>query len=388
MGPLKQDEWCFAEGVVEHVGQVIGIVVARTLEDARLASQLVEVTYGPPPAGVTPCYTIADAIKCGSLWDDKLGFDSRHDVESGPPVEQALAQPGLTVVSGEFCIGGQEHFYLEPQASIVQPSDDGGLHVVSSSQDPFTVQKYCAKVTGLPLHKVVSKVKRIGGGFGGKETRAAFACACAAVAAYTLQRPVSLTLRRDVDMGVTGGRHPFYAKYTAAAKLDPSTNQPRLAALDVQLYSNGGAMLDVSSAVMDRALTHIDNCYKWPSFRARGVVCKTHTPPNTAFRGFGAPQGMLTCEHILEHLASAMLLPSDALRVANLYQPEDEVPFGETLPADEWRVPRAMAELRRSADVDARRSNIEAFNKANRWRKRGLAFVPTKNTESPSGRAS
>ena len=113
-------------------------------------------------------------------------------------------------------------------------------------------------------------------------------------------------------MGTSGGRHPFYATYTAAARLDAG-GVPRLAALDVQLYSNGGAMLDVSTPVMERALTHVDNCYKWPSFRCQGVVCKTHTPPNTAFRGFGAPQGMLVCEHIIEHLARATGSPSHAL---------------------------------------------------------------------------
>ena len=151
-----------------------------------------------------------------------------------------------------------------------------------------------------------------------------------------------------------------------------------LAGLDVQLYSNGGAFLDLSGPIMDRALLHIDNVYKWPSFRARGVVCKTHTPPNTAFRGFGGPQGMLICEAIVEHLAAACGVPADALREHNMYKDGDVVPFGQTLAAGEWRVPRAWAEVSASADVAARRAAVAAFNGAHRWRKRGLAMVPTK----------
>lgn len=129
---------------------------------------------------------------------------------------------------------------------------------------------------------------------------------------------------------------------------------------------------------MDRSLTHLDNCYLWPSYRARGVVCRTHMPSNTAFRGFGSPQAMLVCEHILEHLASAMGVSADRLRAANLYAVGDEMPFGQALAEDEWRVPRAMATLRKDADVDARAAAVAGFNAQNRWRKRGLAFVPTK----------
>lgn len=139
-----------------------------------------------------------------------------------------------------------------------------------------------ARVCGLPANRVVCRVKRMGGGFGGKETRNVFASCAAAVAAHLSGRSVHLALHRDVDMSTSGGRHPFYAKYKAAATpAGADGSPPKLAALDVQLYSNGGAMLDLSGPVLDRALLHVDNVYAWPSLRARGVVCKTHTPPNT-----------------------------------------------------------------------------------------------------------
>ena len=218
----------------------------------------------------------------------------------------------------------------------------------------------------------------MGGGFGGKETRSVFASCAVAVAAHLLKKPVRLSLRRDVDMGTSGGRHPFVAKYTAAAKIDETTGKPMLAALDVQLYSNGGAMLDLSGPVMDRALLHIDNCYKWPSFRAHGVVCKTHTPPNTAFRGFGGPQGMIVTEHIMYHLAMEMKVSVDDLRDANLYPAGALTPFGQVLEDSEWRIPKAMNELKVDADIENRKQAIETFNAENKWRKRGIALMPTK----------
>ena len=377
IGPIMKDELCFAESSVEHVGQVIGIVIADSAEEARVAAAKVHVGYGPPSAGVTPCYTIADAIEHKSFFD-KAPFGTDHDLEHGQSVEAALAEPGLVTVTGEFKLGGQEHFYLEANTTLAMPTDEGGLSILASTQAVDKTQKMASRVTGVPCHKIVAKTKRMGGGFGGKETRSVFVTCAAAVAAHVLRKPVRLSLRRDVDMGTSGGRHPFIAQYTAAARPGANGGPPTLAALDVQLYSNGGAMLDLSGPVMDRALLHVDNCYKWPAFRARGVVCKTHTPPNTAFRGFGGPQGMLITEHIMEHLAAATGAPAAALREHNMYKPRDEVPYGQIVEEDEWRVPRAWRELRADATYDARKAEVDAFNAANRWRKRGLALIPTK----------
>mmetsp|Transcript_23214 Transcript_23214/g.63722 ORF Transcript_23214/g.63722 Transcript_23214/m.63722 type:complete len:627 (-) Transcript_23214:691-2571(-) len=274
-------------------------------------------------------------------------------------------------------MGGQEHFYLEPGSTLVVPTDDGGVSITSSTQAVDKTQKLAARVLSLPAAKVVSRCRRMGGGFGGKETRTAFAAVAVAVAAHKLNVPVRLTLRRDVDMGTTGGRHPFIAKYIAAARPD-SGYGPKLAAMKVQLYSNGGATLDLSGPVMDRALLHVDGCYKWPSFYARGVVCRTHTPPNTAFRGFGGPQGQLVVEAVMEHLASSLGCSVDLLRRSNWYKEGEELTFGTVLEEGEWRIPRAFDELAVDADITERQKQVDDFNRAHRWRKRGLALLPTK----------
>ena len=322
-----------------------------------------------------------------SYWDDKLGFDSRHDVTSGPPVETALSEPGITKVEGEFFSGGQEHFYLEPQTSLVQPSDDGGLSVLSSSQDPFTIQKYCAKVCGLPLNKVVSKVRRIGGGFGGKETRAAFAAACAAAAAHTLQRPVSLTMRRDVDMGDIGGAPPVHTrKYTAAAKRDPANGEPADARARSTCSSTPTAARCSTCRVRcdgPRPDCTSTTATSGPRFRARGVVCKTHTPPNTAFRGFGAPQGMLITEHIhrAPRRAPPARLVGHARRDAQPVQaPATRCPTARSCPRTSGACRGRWRELRAdAADVTRATGRRRRLQRApTSWRKRGLALVPTK----------
>ena len=207
IGPVMKDELCFAEDHVLHVGQVIGVVVAASAEEARKAAAKVQVGYGPPPAGVTPCYTIADAIEHKSFFDEGP-FSTDHDLEHGTSVDAALAKPGLLVAKGEFKLGGQEHFYLEANTTLAIPTDDGGLHMYASTQAVDKTQKLTSRVTGIPCHKVLSKMKRMGGGFGGKETRSVFVSCVAAVAAHVLRKPIRISLRRDVDMGTSGGRHP------------------------------------------------------------------------------------------------------------------------------------------------------------------------------------
>ena len=240
---------------------------------------------------------------------------------------------------------------------------------------------------GRPNNRVVARVKRMGGGFGGKETRSVFAACACAVASQKLNAPVRLSLRRDVDMCTSGARHPFVAKYTAAARPSADGGAPKLAVLDVQLYSNGGAFLDLSGPVMDRALLHVDNVYHWPSFRARGVVCKTHTPPNTAFRGFGGPQGMLVTEAIMgaprdraaASTATCCARPTSTPTARRCRSGRSSTGRSGTAGrAASARVPRAWAELTAEAEVAKRRAEVDAFNKEHKWRKRGLARLPTK----------
>jgi len=371
IGPIIKDEEVFAEKRVLHVGQTIGIVLADTTEQARMAAELVQVEY---EAEAEPTIvTIMDAIEAKSFFDM-----TNHGLQSGPDVEKVLNQDGLVVVQGEVKMGGQDHFYLECQTTLAIPTDDG-LHLIASTQATDKTQKMAARVCGLPANRVVCRVKRMGGGFGGKETRNVFASCAAAVAAHLSGRAVHLPLHRDVDMSTSGGRHPFYAKYMAAATpAGADGTPPKLAALDVQMFSNGGAMLDLSGPVLDRALLHVDNVYVWPSFRARGIVCKTHTPPNTAFRGFGGPQGMMITEEVMDHLAAVTGVDGNALRLANMYPDGYKTPFGQVLEKSEWRVPRAWLELSADAKVAEREAAVEAFNREHKWRKRGMAMLPTK----------
>ena len=285
----------------------------------------------------------------------------------------------LVTVSGMFRSGGQEHFYLETNATLVVPSESAtNLTIYSSTQAPTKTQGYCASATNTPASKVVVRMKRMGGGFGGKETRSAFSACAAAVAAKISNRPVRLTLGRDVDMSITGGRHAFATTYRAAAWID-SNGIARLEALDVQLYNNGGSAFDLSGPVLCRALFHVDGCYEWPHFRAVGRVCKTAQPPHTAFRGFGGPQGIAACEHVMLHLALACDVPVDTLRRSNMYKAEQSTPFGTILGNElKWNVPKMWDNLQAELDINARRQAIDAFNSGNKWKKRGLAFVPTK----------
>mmetsp|Transcript_6137 Transcript_6137/g.15100 ORF Transcript_6137/g.15100 Transcript_6137/m.15100 type:complete len:571 (-) Transcript_6137:527-2239(-) len=215
-------------------------------------------------------------------------------------------------------------------------------------------------------------MKRMGGGFGGKETRSVFVGVTAALAAQVLNRPVKICLDRDVDMAITGQRHPFIFRYRAGA--DPATG--KLAFLDAKVMSDAGCSLDLSGPILDRALFHIDNSYKWPVLRVQGRACKTNLPSNTAFRGFGGPQALLASETIIDHLASTLGVAPTEFRRQNLYSEGDSTHFGQ--PLVNWNVPRCFDEVSESADLATRSAAVADFNSKNRYRKRGLSVVPTK----------
>lgn len=380
LGPIFHDEEVFATNEIRHFGMVIGIVVAESLEIAQTASRAVIVTYDETKV-VKPIITMDEAIAAGSFYES-----SRHTLQSYKNVdrllENAYSSQSEIVVEGTMYVGGQEHFYLETNASLVIPLEGNeGLQVFSSTQALDKTQTFCASATGLPMHKVVAKTKRMGGGFGGKETRTVFSCAAAAVAAKITQRPVKITLDRNVDMSITGSRHSFLAKYRASVTLPSKENSisiPRLGAFDVQLYNNGGASFDLSGPVMDRALFHVDGTYRWEAFRARGVVCKTNQPPHTAFRGFGGPQGIVICEHVINHLAQASGLPKERLRRTNMYHDGDYTPFGLQIVPKTWNVPNAWDQILGKTKFEKRKEMVEAFNAKNRFKKRGISVNPTK----------
>jgi xanthine dehydrogenase/oxidase len=245
------------------------------------------------------------------------------------------------------------------------------MDITSSTQNPSEVQQVVAEVLGLPANRVVCRVKRMGGGFGGKETRSAVLAAPAAVASYRLQRPVRCMLDRDEDMMSTGIRHPFLAKYKVGFD---STG--RLTALDVQLFSNGGNTMDLSRGIMERAVFHIDNAYRIENLRCHGIVCRTNLPSNTAFRGFGGPQGMAVVENVMVDVASYLGLDPTAVRSLNLYREGDSTHYNQRL--DYCTLDRCWNECQALAALKDRRKEIESFNRLHRFKKRGLAIIPTK----------
>lgn len=375
IGPIMHDEECFVAVGSEApcCGALIGLVVAETEAVARRAARAVEVTYEER----TPVLTIEDAIAAGWYLDNT--GDKPHTLNVGDTegviaaVERGEGPEGARVVHGEIKIGGQEHFYLEPMSCVVSPGEGGEMVVLQSTQCPNKTQVMVSGVLGVAANRVVCKTKRLGGGFGGKETRAAFLSAAAAVPAQKLGRAVRLVLDRDLDMKMTGTRHPFLGRYAVAFQPDGA-----LLAADVQLYSNGGYSCDLSIPIIDRAAFHSDNCYAVPNFRVRARACRTNLPTNTAFRGFGGPQGMIVAETWVAHVAAAVGLEPEVVRQRNFYKAGEVTPFGQELVEGEWRVPAIWEALRVKADYDTRAKAIDAFNTGSRWLKRGLAMVPTR----------
>ncbi|XP_071706054.1 xanthine dehydrogenase 1-like [Rutidosis leptorrhynchoides] len=362
-GPVVEDEEVFASEIVTCVGQVIGVVVADTHENAKLAARKVNIEYEVLPA----ILSIKDAIKAKSFHPNTHRVLSKGDVELCFQSDECHK-----IIEGEVHIGGQEHFYLEPNSTFVWTMDGGNeVHMISSTQAPQKHQKYVAHVLGLPMSKVVCKVKRIGGGFGGKETRSAFFAAVAAVPAYLLDRPVKLTFDRDVDMMISGQRHSFLGKYKVGF-----TNEGKVLALDLEIYNNAGNSLDLSLAVLERAMFHSDNVYEIPHVRVNGNVCFTNYPSNTAFRGFGGPQGMLITENWIQRIAMEVKKSPEEIREMNFMSEGSILHFGQQV--QDCTLHRLWDELKKSCNFLKVRSEVEEFNLKNRWKKRGVAMIPTK----------
>ncbi|CAH2076757.1 unnamed protein product [Thlaspi arvense] len=363
IGPVVADEELFATDVVTCVGQVIGVVVADTHENAKAAVAKVDVRYEELPA----ILSIKEAVSAKSFHPNTEKRLKKGDVE-------LCFQSGQCdrIIEGEVQMGGQEHFYLEPNGSLVWTIDGGNeVHMISSTQAPQKHQKYVSHVLGLPMSKVVCKTKRIGGGFGGKETRSAFIAAAAAVPSYLLNRPVKLILDRDVDMMITGHRHSFLGKYKVGF-----TNEGKILALDLEIYNNGGNSLDLSLAILERAMFHSDNVYEIPNVRIIGNVCFTNFPSNTAFRGFGGPQGMLITENWIQRIAAELDKSPEEIKEMNFQVEGSITHYSQSL--GHCTLHQLWNELKVSCNFLKARREADEFNSNNRWKKRGVAMVPTK----------
>jgi len=357
---MKLDEPLLATSEVLYHSHLVAVVVGETAEACRAAAEKVVVEYEPLP----PVLTLRQAIAEKSFHNEP-NYIRRGDGE------RALAAAPLTL-EGEFELGGQEHFYLEPQAASAERGEDGSMFVLSSSQHPSEVQQVISHVLHLPANKVVVQVPRMGGGFGGKETQAATPAAIAALAAYQTGRRVRVRFNRDQDMAITGHRHPFLARFKVGFGPDGF-----LLAARIHLTSNGGWSMDLSQPVTDRALFHLDNAYYIPAVEFSGQVAKTNLSSNTAFRGFGGPQGMLVIEEIIDRIARRLGLRPEQVRQKNLYRGTGETNtthYGQEI--EDNRLQTLWHELQELAALEARREEVAEWNAAHSHCKRGLAMTP------------
>ncbi|MBJ7260125.1 MAG: xanthine dehydrogenase small subunit, partial [Chthoniobacterales bacterium] len=362
VGAVRRDEELLADKVVQFHGHIVAAVVGETADQCRAAAEKITIEYEP----LAPVLTIEQGIA-------KKSFHCEPNYMRRGDVDAALSK-SPHVMEGTFSFGGQEHFYLEMQAAYAEPGEDGTMHVTSSSQHPTEVQQGVSHVLGIASNKVVISVPRMGGGFGGKETQAATPAALAALAARATGRPARMRYNRDQDMMLTGKRHPFLAKFSVGFDHDG-----KLLALKSAHYSDGGWALDLSMPVTDRAMFHTDNCYYIPSVELRGQTVKTNLVSNTAFRGFGGPQGMLIIEEIIDRVARHLGLPPETVRERNLYHGSGETNtthYGQEI--EDNRIGEVWFDLKESAGLSARRAEIAAWNASNPHRKRGIAMTPVK----------
>lgn len=360
VAPVYAGDPLLAGDLVEYIGQPIFAVAATSFDAAQRAAHLAKIEYEILPAQLT----IEDSLAAQSF------VLPQHQLLMGDPDSAIANAPHQT--SGEIFVRGQEHFYLEGQISQAMPTEDGGIHVLSSSQHPSELQKLVAEVLAIPLHLVVAEVRRMGGGFGGKESQAAPLACMAAIFAKRLKRPARYRMPRRDDMVQTGKRHDFLNRWQAGFD-----DEGRLLGVNMVLAGKCGFSPDLSEGIVDRAMFHADNAYFLNSASILGLRCKTHTVSNTAFRGFGGPKGMMAIETLLEDIARKLGKDPLDVRKTNLYQPgRDETPYGQKI--EQHVLPELIARLERSSDYRNRRESIRTFNSTHTRLKKGLALTPVK----------
>ena len=357
---FSHDEEVFPGEEVQYVGHVVALVVARTHRQARAAAARVKLNIEPLPAVLS----IDEAIEAQSWVLPPVR------VARGDAAAALAAAPH--VLQGETRVGGQEHFYLEGQVAYALPQEDDGWLVHSSTQYPAEAQHWVAHALGLSNHHVRIECRRMGGGFGGKESQAQHLCVWSALAARKFGAPIKLRLDRDDDMSITGKRHDFLARWTVGFDDDG-----RLRGLRLMLASRCGFSADLSGPVNDRAVFHADNAYFLENVEIESLRCKTNTQSNTAFRGFGGPQGMVAIEAVIDQVARHLGRDPLQVRQANFYGPgRDTTHYGMTV--EDNIAPQLVARLAERSRYAARRTELASRNAASPVIKRGLALVPIK----------
>ncbi len=351
------DDPILARGRIEFHGQVVFAVVAQSRAQARAAARLAVIEIEQEKPAVTIAQSKSDLLKPYTFISKGISKAQKSAVHKH---------------RGQLKIGGQEHFYLEGQVAYAIPQEKGGMFIHSSTQHPTEIQHCVAEMLGIDDAKVTCECRRMGGAFGGKESQAAQWAALAALAAHHTGRPVKCRLDRDDDMMMTGKRHDFEVVYEVG--LDKAL---RLTSVDVELAARCGNSADLSSAICDRAMFHADNAYYYPNYKIATRRMKTNTVSNTAFRGFGGPQGMVFAEAMLEALAIEHGLDALELRKKNLYsKSKNTTPYGQKI--SEHILAEIIAKLEKSSSYTKRRKEITKFNASSRILKKGLALTPVK----------
>lgn len=361
LGPINQDEVLLAENKVEYYGQPIVIIAGESIEAINKAKKAIKISYNP----IKPVLSIEEAIK-------EASYISTEQIISCGDIDKGFLE-AENILEFLVNIPGQEHFYLESQSAIVYPVENSSYKIISATQNPSYVQSAVAEILGVPYSQVTVETKRMGGAFGGKENQATHPAAMAAIVASKTNRAARIKLSVDDDMQSTGKRHAFLNKYKVAFD-----NNGKITTLFAELFSNGGYANDVSTSVMERALLNVENAYYIPNLKAIGKVCKTNFVPNTAYRGFGAPQGVLGMEQVIENIALYLKKDPLEIRLLNLYGTDKNniTPYGQKIENNTLEL--IIKKVAESSNYYEKVNEINNHNKSNNTTLRGISCTPIK----------
>ena len=357
VGGIIPDETLFAEDKVQFIGEPLGVVVADTIETARKAAQKINVDY----IELQGIFNPREAFEKGSLIMPPRIFSFGNTDEAWVKCD--------VLVKGRVESGGQEHLYLETQGSVAVPQEGGKIKIISSTQSPTAVQRTAARILGIEMNSVEVDVLRLGGAFGGKEDQATHWAVMCTLAAHKINKPVKLVLSRMDDLRMTGKRHPYSSNYKIGL-----TSVGKILAYEATFYQNAGAVADLSPAILDRTLFHATNSYYIPNVKATAFSCKTNLPPNTAFRGFGGPQGKFVIEAAIHKAAEKMGVEASEIQRKNLLKEGDSFYYGQK--AENCYAEKCWVNAEEKYELKKLKKEAENFNKGNYQFKKGIAVMP------------
>jgi len=361
IGAVKHDEPVLVDDEINYIGQAIFLIAAENEHAFDEAQKLIKVEIEEQ----TPVISIEDAKKKG------LNLDKTRKIERGDLNEGF--KNSHDIFEGKTISGAQEQWYLETHVSVAIPGEGDELKIHCSTQNPNEVQMLTAEVLGIDANEIEVEIRRMGGAFGGKETQSAFFAIWASLLAIKTKQTVKVKLERGVDQKITGKRHPFETNFKVGVD-----KEGRILALEIQFDANGGAYADLSMAILERALFHAENAYFIPNIKILGNVWLTNIPPNTAFRGFGGPQGIFNIENIIEKIARRLKKDVEEIQFINFYGIKERniAPYGQLV--EDNHLYRIWDKIHKKADLKNRKEKIKEFNANNKFKKRGIALTPVK----------